>query len=71
MEQKYVDTRYTASLVNKLTGLSGDTLATFMNTYPMEYEYARHATDLELKAWVRDNYKDYRQHAANTGRHRR
>jgi hypothetical protein len=30
-----------------------------MNTYPMDYEFARTATDLELKMWIRHNYKDY------------
>ncbi len=61
-QQKYIDTRYTQQLVNALTGLSGDTLAIFMNSYPMEYRFARTATDLELKQWIRDNYKDYLSH---------
>jgi len=58
-EQKYIDTRYTPQLVNGITSFSGDTLATFMNLYPMEYPFARAATDLELKMWIRGNYKDY------------
>jgi hypothetical protein len=58
-EQKFIDTRYTPELVTKLTGLAGDTLAIFMNTYPMEYKFARTASDLELKMWIRDNYKSY------------
>ena len=48
MEQKYIDTRYTPLLVTTLTGFTGDSLAIFMNTYPMEYTFARAATDLEL-----------------------
>lgn len=59
IEQKYIDTRYTQSLVTALTGFAGDTLAYFMNSYPMEYSFARAATDLELKMWIRNNYKDY------------
>lgn len=60
-EDKFIDTRYTGVLVSSLTGLpsEGDTLAAFMNTYPMDYDFARHATDLELKMWIRDNYKQY------------
>ena len=58
-QQKYIDTRYTPQLVTTLTGFTGDTLATFMNTYPMEYRFARSATDLEMKMWIRDNYKEY------------
>lgn len=64
LEQKFIDTRYTPKLVNALTGLTGDTLVMFMNTYPMEYMFARHATDLEMKAWIRDNYGDYIRKAA-------
>ena len=58
-EQKYIDTRYTPQLVGAITGFGGDTLAMFMNTYPMEYSFARAASDLELKMWIRDNYRDY------------
>ena len=60
MEQKYIDTRYKPELVSAITGFSGDTLAIFMNTYPMPYDFARNATDLELKMWIRDNYKAYK-----------
>ena len=59
IEQKYIDTRYTQGLVSALTGFTGDSLATFMNFYPMEYGFARMATDLELKMWIRNNYRDY------------
>lgn len=66
-QQKYIDTRYTPQLVTALTNLTGDTLAVFMNTYPMEYKFARTATDLELKLWIRDNYKDYLLHKNPNG----
>ena len=59
LEQKYIDTRYTPALVGSLTGLTGDTLAIFMNTYRMEYSFARRATELELKMWIREQYKKY------------
>jgi hypothetical protein len=58
-EQKFIDTRYTPQLTSALTGFSGDSLAVFMNTYPMEYKFARSATDLEVKMWIRQNYKEY------------
>lgn len=60
-QQKFVSTRYTPSLTGRLTGLTGDTLAYFMNAYPMDYTFARTATDLELKMWIRDNYKRYKK----------
>jgi len=59
MEQKYIDSRYVPGLVTALTGLTGDTLAVFMNTYPMDYNFARTSTDLDIKMWVRNNYRDY------------
>jgi hypothetical protein len=55
--QLFIDSRYTPETVNKLTGLTGDTLAHFMNANPMPVDYARAASDLELKMWVRDRYK--------------
>jgi hypothetical protein len=55
--QLFIDSRYTPELVSKMTGLHGDTLAHFMNTYPMPVDYARTATELELKMWIRYNYK--------------
>jgi carboxypeptidase-like protein len=59
MEQKYIDTRYTPSLVASITRFTGDSVFVFINSYPMEYNFARTATDLELKMWIRNNYKEY------------
>ncbi|MCC6186205.1 MAG: carboxypeptidase-like regulatory domain-containing protein [Chitinophagaceae bacterium] len=58
-QEQYTDTRYSPELVASLTGLGGDTLAYFMNSHPMPYDYARAATALELKMWVRYQYKDF------------
>lgn len=57
--QLFIDSRYTPEAVSKLTGLTGDTLAHFMNANPMPVDYARTATDLELKMWIRYNYKQW------------
>ena len=59
-KSKFIATRYTPSLVSVLTGYKDpDSIAIFINTYPMDYDFARQATDLEMKAWIRDNYKGY------------
>lgn len=58
-DQRFIDSRYTPELVGALTNLSGDTLGYFMNAYPMPYEYARTATDLEVKMWIRNNYRQW------------
>lgn len=58
-DQKFIDTRYSFSEVQKLTGLGGDTLAAFISAYPMPVDYARTATDLEIKMWIRYNYREW------------
>lgn len=57
--EKFIDTRYTPSLVTELTGATGDSIGHFMYAYPMAYDFARLATDLELKMWIRSNYRTW------------
>jgi hypothetical protein len=57
--EKFIDTRYTPDLVVELTHLTGDSIGNFMYTYPMEYDFARSATDLEMKIWIRENFKQW------------
>ena len=54
---KFIESRYSPELVASLTGLQGDTLAFFMNSNPMPFDYARAASDLEIKLWIREHYK--------------
>lgn len=61
-QQKFMDTRYTPGEVYKLTGLQDDSLAAFMNAYPMSYDYARTASDLEVKMWIKYNYRQWIKH---------
>lgn len=58
-KERFSDTRYTPDLVAQLTQLEGDTLAQFMNHYPMPYDYSRAASDLEIKMWIRNNFKEW------------
>ena len=68
-EQRFIDTRYTPDLVNEVTSLTGDSIGHFMYAYPMPYDLARTASDLELKMWIRSNYKQWmkNQQSVNTG----
>ena len=59
-QEKFIVTRYNITVVSKVTGLQGDDAAHFMNAYPMAHDYARVATDLEVYAWIKNNYKQYR-----------
>lgn len=58
--ERFIETRYSPELVTQMTYLSGDTLAYFMNQYPMPVDYARSASDLELKMWIRLNYREWK-----------
>jgi hypothetical protein len=57
--EKFIDTKYSPDLVTQLTGFTGDTIGHFMYAYPMAYDFARSATDLEIKMWIRANYKQW------------
>ncbi len=61
-KQRFIDTRYTNELVESLTPLRGDTVLYFKQQYPMPYEFARSATPLEIKAWIREKHKLWQLH---------
>lgn len=66
-QQKFINTRYTPELVSEMTGASRDTVGYFMGANPMPYDYARTATELELKMWIRYHYKQWLQHVDTAG----
>ncbi|RYD99820.1 MAG: carboxypeptidase-like regulatory domain-containing protein [Sphingobacteriales bacterium] len=57
--QRYIESRYTAEFVAAVVPLHGDTLVSFINNYPIAADFARAATDLELKMWIRYNYLEW------------
>jgi len=60
-DQKFVDTRYTPELVKEMTGIEDEQLFHFMNAYPMPADYARTASDLEIKMWIKYNYRQWQK----------
>ena len=64
---KFVESRYAPELVQQLTGLVGDSLAHFINANPMPYDYARVASELELKMWIRERYRAWQKEGAGAG----
>lgn len=64
-KQKFIDTRYSESLTKQLTKLDGEELIKFMQQYPMAYDYARAASDLEIKMWIKYNFQEYQQKNKN------
>ena len=57
--QAFVDSRYSLELVTELTALQGDSLKAFISAYPMPLDYARSATEVEVKMWVKYNYREW------------
>lgn len=66
-DERFIDSRYTPELVNEMTGLVDDSLAHFMNAHPMPYDYARAATELEMKMWIRTHYREWIKTIDSTG----
>ncbi len=60
-KQKYIETVYTKERVAQLTGLHNDTLAWFINAYPMPFETARTAGAKEIDAWILANFEDWKK----------
>lgn len=58
-EDKYIQSRYTPELVISVVPLNADSLAKFMIKYPIAGDFARAATEVELKMWIRYNYLDW------------
>lgn len=59
--QNFIDTKYTPDVCAKITGIEGDNLAKFMQSYPMEYAFARTASELEIRLWIRYNWEDFKK----------
>ncbi len=60
-QEKFVDSRYNATLVNQLMGWGSDSSLLFMRVSAMEYEYARAASDLEIKLWIKYRAEQFRK----------
>ncbi len=63
-QQKYIETVYSNERVAKLTGLRNDTLAWFINAYPLPYETARTAGTKQIDAWILANFEDWKKNPA-------
>lgn len=57
--ERFIESRYTKELVGTVVPLTGDTLSYFMNAYPIAPDFARAATDLELRMWIKYNYLEW------------
>jgi hypothetical protein len=58
-ERQFISLRYNASLVHELTGLNNDEAMKFVAENPMPYDFARAASPLEIRAWVRERFRNW------------
>jgi|GEM_PF-2438451 len=54
--QKLLAIRYNPDIVMQVTGTTRDSAITFINTHPIEPDFAFNASMLELMMWIRQNY---------------
>lgn len=58
--EQMIDYRYSARLVNSVTGLSGDSLRDFMQQYRPSYNLIIEGTDYQLIQFIQDSFKRYK-----------
>jgi hypothetical protein len=56
-ELRYAGIRYTPGLVSSLTGLDDSAATFFIARHPIPADFVRVASELELKQWVREQYR--------------
>ena len=59
-EEKYIDHRYNALLVRRLTGLEGEELKTFMQNYRPPYEFVLYSREYDFQLYIKEAYKKYK-----------
>ena len=60
-EEKYIDYRFNAQLVRRLTGLEGEELKAFMQRYRPPYEFVQYSREYEFQLYIKESYKKYRR----------
>ncbi|MBS1661192.1 MAG: hypothetical protein JST68_09090 [Bacteroidetes bacterium] len=57
----YIDFRFPAAYVSKVTGLQGDSLRVFMYRYRPSYKWCRGASNEDILLYINDKLKKYHQ----------
>jgi hypothetical protein len=60
-EDYYIDYKFPATQVSKLTGLRGDSLRLFMNRYRPSYSFCRKAGDQDILQYVNEKFKLFKK----------
>ncbi len=61
-EERYIDSRFSRSLIIKLTGLKGEALDDFIRHYRPTVEFVENTTDYELQEYIKQSYSHYRRY---------
>lgn len=59
-KENLVEQKFNPSLVQRLTGMDGDSLTQFMQQYQPSYEFVRDISDYDLYVYIRQQYEKYR-----------
>lgn len=59
-KENLVEQKFNPSLVQRLTGLDGDSLAQFMLRYQPSYEFVKGISEYDLYVYIRQQYEKYR-----------
>lgn len=60
-QEAFVRARYNAGLVKYITGLDDSSCHDLIARHPMSYDFARSASELELRSWIMQQYKKDRK----------
>jgi len=61
-EDRYVDHRFSRSLIIRLTGLRGGSLDSFIVRYRPTVEFTRYSTDYEFQAYIKQCFYNYQRY---------
>lgn len=60
-QSEYISQKFNRGIVSKITGLKGDTLATFVVNYRPTYPFAKKATDYDMEVYIKARYKEFKK----------
>lgn len=58
-QDNFIDSRFSADVIIKITNLHGDSLTQFMETYRPTYTFIKNATEYDLYEFIKNNYLKY------------
>jgi hypothetical protein len=59
-EDKFIDHRFSKTIVREITLLTGEELNTFMKLYRPDYEFTKYSTDYEFYDYIKKSYLKYK-----------